>query len=108
MERETAVERLRHAIGRSVIAAASAAAYEGHQGHGLLTWAIRDAFTRREGTTDEFVELLPLAAHIDRGVPVMSQRWLGVVQRPHHKIEGNFPLGARLAGLPGASDRRMC
>src|SRR5262249_61705637 len=46
-DRETAVERLRHATGRSVIAAASAAAFEGYNGHGLLTWAIRDAFTRR-------------------------------------------------------------
>ena len=106
VERETAVERLRHATGRSVIAAASAAAYEGYQGHGLLTWAIRDAFTRREGTTDEFVELLPLAAYIDREVPVISQKWLGVVQRPHHKIEGNFPLGARLVAVPVATDAK--
>ena len=106
VERETAVERLRHATGRSVIAAASAAAYEGYQGHGLLTWAIRDAFTKREGSTDEFVELLPLAAYIDREVPVISQKWLGVVQRPHHKIEGNFPLGARLVAVPVAPDAK--
>ena len=103
-ERETAVERLRHATGRSVIAAASTAAYEGYDGHGLLTWAIRDAFTKHEGAGDEFVGLLQLAAHIDREVPVISKKWLGVVQRPHHKIEGNFPLGVRLAKLPGAVD----
>jgi WD40 repeat protein len=104
--REAAVERLRHATGRSVIAAASTAAYEGYNGHGLLTWAIRDAFTRREGSSDEFVELLELAAHIDREVPEISRKWLGVAQRPHAKIEGNFPLGVRLARLPGASDAK--
>jgi hypothetical protein len=99
VERETAVERLRHATGRSVIAAASAAAYEGYNGHGLLTWAIRDAFTQRDGS-DGFVGLIQLAEHIDTHVPVISQKWLGVVQQPHYKVQGNsFPLGARLTAL---------
>jgi hypothetical protein len=102
IERETAVDRLRHATGRSVIAAASAAAFEGYNGHGLLTWVIRDAFTQRDGA-NEFVELFDLAAHIVREVPIISQKWLGEVQQPYPKIEGNFPLGARLAAVPVAA-----
>lgn len=107
VERETAVERLRHATGRSVIAAASTAAFEGYEGHGLLSWAIRDAFTERQGSGGEFVGLLQLADHIDAQVPVISQKWLGVVQRPHSKIEGNFPLGAHLAGLADVADAKV-
>src|SRR5262249_20751348 len=73
------------------------------KGHGLLTWAIRDAF-RQEAGQDGFVGLLQLAEHIDRKVPIISQEAFGVSQHPFHKIEGNFPLGVRVADLPVEPD----
>ncbi len=99
IERETAIDRLRYATGRSVITAASSAAYEGYQGHGLLTYSILDAFKKTDGGGDDLVELLQLAAHVDRQVPILSQRAFGVLQRPHNRIEGNFPLGVRRVAL---------
>jgi WD40 repeat protein len=103
IERETAIDRLQHATGRSVITAASSAAFEGYQGHGLLTYTILDAFRKTDGSGDDLVELLQLAAHVDRQVPIISQKTFGVVQRPHNRIEGNFPLGVRTAVEPTAT-----
>jgi hypothetical protein len=102
IERETAIDRLRYATGRSVITAAGNAAFEGYEGHGLLTHTILDAFRKADGSSDEEVDLYGLAAHVDRQVPMLSQRVFGVPQRPHNKIEGNFPLGVRMAVLPAA------
>jgi len=102
IEQETAIDRLRHATGRSVIAAAGNAAFEGYEGHGLLTHTILDAFKKPEAGYEEEVDLYQLAAHIDRQVPMLSQRVFGVSQRPHNKIEGNFPLGVRTAALLAA------
>src|SRR5262249_54424306 len=97
IERETAIDRLKYATGRSVITAASSAAYEGYQGHGLLTYTILDAFRKTDSGADDLIELLQLAAHVDREVPIISQKVFGMVQRPHNRIEGNFPLGVRTA-----------
>ena len=100
IERETAVDRLRHATGRSIIAASSSAAYEGFQGHGLLTWTILDAFRKQDGGGDQVVEVVELVAHVDRQVPILSEKVFGFVQRPRNRFEGNsFPLGARLENL---------
>jgi hypothetical protein len=100
VERETAIDRLRYATGRSVITAAGNAAFEGYEGHGLLTHAILDAFLKPDGSGGaEEVDLYQVATHIDREVPAISQRVFGVLQRPHSRIEGNFPLGTRIAGL---------
>jgi hypothetical protein len=98
-ERETAIDRLRDATGRSVITAARQAAYEGYKGHGVLTYAILDALTAKEDGQAGEVDLLQLASHVDREVPVISKSLFGVAQRPHNKIEGNFPIGIRKAGL---------
>ena len=98
--RETAMDRLRFATGRSVITAARQAAHEGYKGHGVLTYAILEALAKREGGGDE-VDLVQLAAHIDLKVPEFSQELTGEAQRPHFKIEGNFPIGVRKTGILG-------
>ena len=101
-ERETAIDRLRYATGRSIITAARQAAYEGYQGHGVLTYAILDALTEKGGGKGHEVDLYQLAAQIDREVPEISHSLFGVYQRPHNKIEGNFPLGVTTAALAGS------
>jgi hypothetical protein len=98
-ERETAIDRLRYATGRSVITAARQAAYEGYKGHGVLTYAILDALTAKQGEQPQEVDLYQLAAYVDREVPEITQNLFGVRQRPHNKIEGNFPIGLSRQGL---------
>ena len=83
VERETAIERLRHATGRSVITAASRAAFEGYQGHGLLTYTILDAFRKPDTGGDDEVDLYQLASHVDREVPIISQKVFGEPQSVH-------------------------
>ena len=58
-ERETVMAQLEHATGRNIIAAAPAgkAAYEGYQGHGVLTYAILEALHRPEGAVADTVDI---------------------------------------------------
>jgi hypothetical protein len=80
------------------------AAYEGYQGHGVLTYAILEALHRPEGAGADTVDVFGLAAHVSREVPVISQRAFGLRQQPRFTPTGdNFPLGVRTAVLPSAS-----
>jgi hypothetical protein len=96
-EQETAIDRLQHATGRSVITAASSSAFEGYQGHGLLTFTILDELTKPEGSGNEEVTLSKLAAYVYDQVPKISQRVFGERQQPHNTIADDFPLGERVA-----------
>jgi Caspase domain/WD domain, G-beta repeat len=98
VEQETAIDRLQHATGRSIITAASDAAHEGYQGHGLLTETILEALTKTDGGDDE-VTLRKLADYAYQKVPKISQDVWGERQQPHIKIADDFPLGARVAAL---------
>ena len=101
-EQETAIDRLQHATGRSVITAASSSAFEGYQGHGLLTYTILDELTKPEGSGNEEVTLSKLAAYVYDQVPKISQRVFGERQQPHNTIADDFPLGERVAAVPNA------
>ena len=100
-ERETVIGQLVHATGRSTISAASAgkAAYEGYQGHGVLSYAILEALNKQEGAEDETVDVYGLAAHVDRRVPQISQAEFGIRQKPEPVLRDDFPLGTRKAVL---------
>ena len=95
-EQETAIDRLQHATGRSVITAGSSSAFEGYQGHGLLTYTILDELTKPEGGGNEEVTLSKLAAYVYDQVPKISQRVFGERQQPHNTIADDFPLGERV------------
>ena len=64
------MEQLEHATGQNLIAAAREAAYEGYQGHGVLTYTILEAFEKL-GTTvaDDKVDVNSLARHVAREFP---------------------------------------
>jgi hypothetical protein len=102
-ERETAIDRLQHATGRSIITAASDDAHEGYRGHGLLTFAILEELTKSGGSGE--VSLLDVAEHVKLVVPRISLSVWGVRQDPHYKVADNFPLGVRVAApiLPAES-----
>ncbi len=101
-EQETAIDRLQHATGRSVITAASSSAFEGYQDHGLLTYTILEELTKPEGGGNEEVTLSKLAAYVYDQVPKISQRVFGERQQPHNTIADDFPLGERVAAVTNA------
>jgi WD40 repeat protein/uncharacterized caspase-like protein len=97
VEQDTAIDRLQHAIGRSVITAASDVAHEGYQGHGLLTAVILDALTKTEAGGGGEVTLQQVANYASDHVPEISQHVWGERQQPHVRLGDDFPLGVRVA-----------
>ncbi|MGH1407492.1 MAG: caspase family protein [Rhodomicrobiaceae bacterium] len=99
IERETALDRLRHAHGHSSITAARQAAFEGYKGHGVLTYTILEALSKTAEGKKKEVDLSDLAKHINLRVPVISKQEYGSIQRPHNKIVGDFPFGITTKGV---------
>ena len=91
-ETEAAIDRLRKATGRTIITAARQAAYEGYQGHGVLTFSILEALSDRPDSSGE-VDLQDLSTYVYDKVPKISMSLFGIAQEPHNLIEGNFPIG---------------
>jgi hypothetical protein len=101
--RRTAMEQLEHATGNNLIAAAGSLkpAIEGYKGHGLLTYALLEALTKKEGERGgEEVEVGTLADYVDKRVPEIAKAVWQEEQLPVRKLSGNnFPIGFRVAGL---------
>jgi hypothetical protein len=99
--RRTAMDQLQHATGENLIAAARQAAFEGWQGHGVLTFALLEAMNKKEGSGgQERVKVSSLASYVDERVPDISQRLTGQYQKPTYRLSGNdFPIGMRQAVL---------
>ena len=95
---ETVMAQLEHATGRNTIAAAppGKAAYEGYNGHGVLTYALLEALNRPEGAPTQPVTVYGMAAHVSLEVPAISQRTFGIRQQPRFIPTGDdFSLGVR-------------
>ncbi|MBC8164315.1 MAG: caspase family protein [Bryobacteraceae bacterium] len=104
-ERETAMEQLQHATGHNLIAAARQAAFEGYKGHGVLTYAMLDAFQKLEagGAEVQKVDVDGLAGHVGNKVPEITKLVFGQRQEPLRKLAGNnFPLGLKILASPAA------
>jgi uncharacterized caspase-like protein len=101
--RQTAMDQLQHATGHNLIAATRAAqtAYEGYKGHGVLTYALLEAMSKKSGDgAEERVRVGTLADHVDERVPIITQEIWGIYQQPTRKLSGNdFPIGIRTAAL---------
>jgi WD40 repeat protein len=101
VERKSAIDRIREAVGHSVITASRAVAYEGNIfGHGLLSYAILQALGEQR-PNDELVDIRAIGDHTEKEVPRLSIRLSGVEQRPYNKMVGNFPIGRPIA-LPSS------
>ena len=101
--RQTAMDQLQYATGENLIAASRQAAYEGYQGHGVLTYSLLEAFSRTGGSSaDGRIGVGRLADYVDERVPAITQQLFGIYQRPIRKLSGNdFPIGVRAAVLTG-------
>lgn len=93
--RDTAIGLLRHAVGRSVIAASRAAepAYEGYKGHGLLTYALLQSLSDGDVNRNGLIEIDEMARHVRIAVPELALQQYGMRQDPKIKITDLFPLG---------------
>ena len=93
IERESAIDRIREAVGHSVITASRQIAYEGSAyGHGILSYAVLGAL----GTPPPdhgIIDVKRLDQYVVAEVPKLSVRLSGVEQLPYNKIVGNFPVG---------------
>lgn len=103
-DRQTAIEQLRRATGYNIITASAAgqACYEGYQGHGMLTYAVLEGLHRSEGDLGEIASVFGLAEHVNRQLPAITERWVGVRQHPQSLLSGDFPLGMRQPVLKSA------
>ena len=102
--RQTAIDQLKHATGQNLIAASRQAAYEGYQGHGVLTWAVLEALHKTNGSgSDDTILVGHLAEHVNRRVPEITQELFHQKQWPIRRLSGNdFPIGIRQGVLrPG-------
>jgi uncharacterized caspase-like protein len=99
--RQTAMVQLQRATGRNVISAARDAAYEGYNGHGVLTYALLEALDIRAARgADERVRVNSLADYVEQRVPQITRERFGLEQLPTRKLSGNdFPIGIRQAIL---------
>ncbi|HEV7252745.1 MAG TPA: caspase family protein [Mesorhizobium sp.] len=93
--RDTAIGLLRHAVGRSVIAASRAAepAYEGYKGHGLLSYALLQSLSDGDANKNGLIETDEMARHIRIAVPELALQQYGMRQDPKITITDLFPLG---------------
>jgi WD40 repeat protein len=99
--RQTAMAQLQNATGHNIIAAARDAAYEGYEGHGILTYAILEALDKKSGAgSGDQVRIATLAEHVVVRVPEISQKSFGIYQNPTRNLSGNdFPIGIRQSVL---------
>jgi WD40 repeat protein len=96
----TSMGKMTQATGRTVIAATSenAAALEGYDGHGVLTWSILRAMTNAPTDTDGRIDVAGLIAFVDRSVREVSLLAFHRQQTPQSSLVGaDFPLMTRLA-----------
>lgn len=107
-EQSAAVERLTRATGRTILSASTddEPALEGYRGHGVLTYALLEAFDAGDRDGSATLEVTELAAYIDAAVPEISQAAFGLRQVPQMSIRGSdFALGRRTGLLGGGGER---
>jgi WD40 repeat protein len=95
-EQATAIEKLRHATGRTVLAASAETqpALEGYKGHGVLSYAVLEALEKGPVNKDGLIEVTGLIAFVDDEVPALSYEAFKRRQVPQAKFAGsNFAFG---------------
>ena len=107
MAQSAAVARLTRAMGRTILSASTddAPALEGYQGHGVMTWAMLDAFANADANGNATIEVTELASFLDVKVPEISAAAFGFRQVPQMSIRGSdFALGSRVSVLAASAE----
>jgi len=108
---EAAIGRLHEATGRPVLTAAAEGkpAFEGYKGHGVFTWALRDALSNDDRNANGFIELSELVAPVRDQVPKIAAMLNGrrrastPSMRVHSEATRNQPQ-RQFIGNPAAAD----
>lgn len=89
-EDKTALAKLIRVSQRNVIVATSAdrIALEGHEGHGVFTWAVLDALLNADYDKNGQVDVSDIAMHVRRWVPEITERKFGHRQTPMQDTPG--------------------
>ena len=96
---KSAISRLIRLSQRAVIAATSAGnvALEGHEGHGVFTWAVLDALKNADYDQNGLVDVSDIATHVKKLVPRITEEKFHYRQVPMQDIPGEpFPVAAPL------------
>lgn len=94
-EQASAIERLKRATGRTVLAASTddKPALEGYRGHGVFSYAVLDAVAKADLNRNGTIEVTELIAYLQDQVPQISYRAFKYRQLPQAKFVGvDFPL----------------
>jgi WD40 repeat protein len=95
-EQATAIEKLKQATGRTVLAASAETqpALEGYRGHGVLSYAVLEALEKGPVNRDGLIEVIGLIGFVDTEVPTLSYEAFKRRQIPQTKFNGsNFAFG---------------
>lgn len=96
LEEDTAVKLLSSAVGSTVLSASTSAqqAIEGHEGHGIFTWALLQALSGKgDAARKGYVSTLDLAAFVEQEVPRIAEQVYRRKQYPLlHTAGQSFPL----------------
>ncbi len=109
IERDTAIEKLRRATGRTILSATNddAPAMEGYGGHGIFTYSILEGINSADTNADNQVDLAELITHITQRVPEISKTVFGIEQTPRIQSNGNsFVLSKTVQVLDAKSIQR--
>jgi WD40 repeat protein len=109
-EQATAIEKLRQATGRTVLAASTDTqpALEGIKGHGVLSLAVLEALEKGPVNKDGLIEVTGLISFVDDEVPALSFQAFKRRQIPQAKFNGsNFPFGKPAPVLAAAGDASL-
>jgi WD40 repeat protein len=90
-DEEGAVSTLSRLSQRSVIVASSsdAVALEGHQGHGVFSWAVLDALDRADYDDNGAVDVSDIATHARKHVPAITEKVFKHRQNPRQHTPGD-------------------
>jgi len=104
-EEVDAVQRLARAEGIAILSASTARAYAyevPELGHGVFSYAlVRGLQGEAAYREDKHVSVYELLRYVDRQVPLLSRRYVGVFQMPIYSTQGqDFPLVALDAADP--------
>jgi hypothetical protein len=100
-----ATDHFQRATGVNLISASSEA-FEGYEGHGLLTYALLEALQRKDDTQP--ITVAGLARYVDKRAPEITQQLSGIYQRPVIKLSGaDFAIGVAGSALKADAEQAI-
>jgi uncharacterized caspase-like protein len=98
VDEKAAIDRLGRITGRAVLAASASTqmALEGHQGHGVFTYALLEGLKAADRNNNGLIEVSELGDFVEETVTkITKERW-GYEQFPVRDLKGqSFPISRK-------------